>query len=275
MRIVSKAPSSATSAAKKVGHTHRCPTCRTFRVHTFTIVGNGVPKILQKCTECGSEETYTFAAGGWIPQPMLETLDAFVKSKSTTILHALDQAVMEEEFRNTPEPSGPLAFGKWAREHSRIKPAEKVTDDSSRSEQDSYTASPAWQRVRRVATVEDSVAKIDEQEAAIDAEPAAPKRKPRLSRCTKFLLLAVIPGMAAFGMMLVAMVACTYFHYYFDFLRPFWQPWPNDTVKYSGGIVIPAVLMGLYVKCRSASREKKDEVHVESEHETLRGIDEL
>jgi hypothetical protein len=109
---------------------------------------------------------------------------------------------------------------------------EELERFAEQSPEDADTGSPAWRMVRSFSGTGKSLAR-------------------KLSPCTKFLLLVVLPVTFLAGLMAVAMMLVSYFGIYLDFLRPFWSPFPIDGAKYTGAILVPMGLFYLYARCKS------------------------
>src|SRR3989442_670707 len=64
------------------GHQMYCPKCRAFKVKEITVHENGTgPNLIAKCYTCGNKEKFVYVVGGWMPESLLGTMDAFLAAR--------------------------------------------------------------------------------------------------------------------------------------------------------------------------------------------------
>jgi len=66
-----------------------CVKCRGFKPQSFEMKDNGVPLLIMQCHGCQRVELFEFAAGGWIPQSLVLTMENFVDGR---IVKGIEQA---------------------------------------------------------------------------------------------------------------------------------------------------------------------------------------
>jgi hypothetical protein len=77
MRMSQRAEKRVEPPQNFTGHSMYCSKCRTFKVHSFELAGNGTPELVRQCRACRTTTRFEFVAGGWIPESFVRTLEDF------------------------------------------------------------------------------------------------------------------------------------------------------------------------------------------------------